>query len=124
MHALLAVALAWLGFADPFTAGPPSVPSPAAPSVAGEPLPVAALACEDVLQVFLLLDDPRVHTEIVGVAECDGMTVIAAIHSTGGSGGSSELTAGATVWAALYTFPSTIFAHSLVKVRLHAEELD
>ena len=107
MHALLSIVLALIGLAFQ--------PTPAA---SHEPLELVAQTCDDCLDFFLLLADPDVQTQIVYVEDLGDVTLVAAVHTVGGEGG-EEL-----VWAAMYTFPSTIYAHSIVTVPFHADEMD
>ena len=107
MHALLSIVLALIGLAiQP------------APVASHEPLELVVQTCDDCLDFFLLLADPDVQTQILHVEDLGDVTVVAAVHSTAGEDG-EEL-----AWAALYTFPSTIYAHSIVTVPFHADEMD
>ena len=107
MHALLSIVLALTCLANQ-----------PAPTVSHGPLPLVAQTFDDCLDFFLLLADPNVQTQIVYVEENGDITLVAAVHTAGGKGG-EEL-----VWAAVYTFPSTIYAHSIVTVPFHADEMD
>jgi len=113
MHALLSLTLA-------LALGAP----PAAPQAGSNPPHEASLdplAFEDALDFFLRLEDPAVDTQLVDFVDCGGVTIVTAVHTI-------ELATATTTlsysWAVVYTFPSTIFAHSLVKVHMHAEEMD
>jgi hypothetical protein len=135
MHALFSIVLVLLCLANtvapqtvPPTPGQPDAPptaqpggSPAAPATPAAIHPAAALgveACGDGLQFFLLLEDPDLQTEIVGIAECGESVVVAVVHACVSASG------GLSVWPALYTFPSSIFAHPIVQVPFRAEEME
>jgi len=109
MNAILSIVLALACFTDP----------PAAqPAAAGQPAPVAALFCGDWVDLALLMDDPCVDTCVVDVSMHGDLAVVTALHSLG-AGSSNEC-----VWVGFYTFPSTIYAHSIVTVPFHADEME
>jgi hypothetical protein len=109
MNAILSIVLALAAFTDPPAAQPAS---------ASQPAPAVALVCGDWVDLALLLDDPCVDTSVVDVWMHGDLAVVTAVHSLG-AGGSSEC-----VWVGFYTFPSTIYAHSIVTVPFHADEME
>jgi len=110
MNAILSIVLALAGFTDP--------PAAAQPAAATQAAPAVAVVCGDWVDLALLLDDPCVDTCVVDVWMHGDLAVVTAVHSLG-AGGSSEC-----VWVGFYTFPSTIYAHSIVTVPFHADEME
>jgi hypothetical protein len=110
MNAILSIVLALACFTDP--------PAATQPAAASQPAPAVALVCGDWVDLALLLDDPCVTTCVVDVWMHGDLAVVTAVHSLG-PGGSSEC-----VWVGFYTFPSTIYAHSIVTVPFHADEME
>ncbi len=110
MHALLSVVLSLFFLQD--------APVPAAQMDVASPQPVAVMALQDGLDFLLLCDDPAVQTQVIGFADFGSFSVIEAMHTVNNAMASSFS------WIAAYTFPSSIFAHSPVKARMHAEELE
>jgi hypothetical protein len=84
---------------------------------ANESADVVGMVCGDWVDLALILEDPTVDTRIVGAWEHGDVAVLTVVHST--EGDASEC-----VWVGLYTFPSSIFAHSIVSVPFHAEEME
>ena len=109
MNAILSIVLALAAFSDP---------PAAAPAAASHAAPAVALVCGSWVDLALLLDDPCVDTCILDVCMHGDVAVVTAVHSVGPAG-SSEC-----VWVGFYTFPSTIYAHSIVTVPFHADEMD
>lgn len=93
---------------------------PAAPAdePAEKAAPVAAVVAGDWVDLGLVLGDPGIETRIVDAWSHGDVTVLTAVHRR--SDGSEE----ACVWIGFYTFPSTIFAHSVVNVPMHADEME
>ena len=114
MIALLSITLALLGLGAP-PAGKPADP-PAVHDLSLDPL-----AFDDCLDFFLRLDDPSVDTQLVDFVDCGAVTIVTAVHTIEMATATTTLSYS---WAVVYTFPSTIFAHSLVKVHMHADEMD
>ena len=110
MNAILSIVLALAAFSDPPAAAPPAAASQATPAV--------AIVCGDWVDLALLLDDPCVDTCVVDVCLHGDVAVVTAVHSIA-QDGSSEC-----VWVGFYTFPSTIYAHSIVTVPFHADEME
>ncbi len=110
MHVILSFLLVLLGVAG--------VPSPDDQAFPVEPAPLVAVACGDCLDFFLLLEDPAVQTRILEIADRGDVSVAAVLHRSRDAAGE------AFTWVAFYTFPSSIFAHSIVSVPFHAEEMD
>lgn len=81
------------------------------------PVPVFAVACDDALDVLLLLDVPGAEAQVVEVVD-QGPLAMATVSYT------ATTPQGAVTWVVLYTFPSTIFAHSIVSVPFKADELE
>jgi hypothetical protein len=114
MHAFLVLLLLLAGLpGTPSTAGPA-----VAPAVAQDPAPLAAVAYGDCLDFLLMLQDPAVASVVLDVVDRDGTSVAAVLHTAVDDEGE------ACTWIGLYVFPSSIFAHSVVSVPLHAEEMD
>ena len=78
---------------------------------------VVAEACGDWIDLALLLDGPCVETVLVGAWEDGPLVLVAAVH-VAGEGQS------ACAWAGYYAFPSSIYAHSIVSVPFHADEME
>jgi len=110
MNAILSIVLALACFTDP--------PAATEPAAASQPAAAVALVSGDWVDLLLLLDDPCVDTCVVDVWQQGDVTVVTALHSVG-EGGSSDC-----VWVGFYTFPSTIYAHSIVTVPFHADEME
>jgi len=91
-----------------------SLADPAAEPLAA-PLPVVAL--DDELEFLMILEDPDVRTDVVGIVEYGDRTFVAAVHEF------VNRSRGVGTWAVVYTFPPTIFTHSIVQVPFHAEEM-
>ena len=108
MNAILSIVLALAAFSDPPVAAPPA---------ASQATPAVAIVCGNWVDLAQLLDDPCVDTCIVDVCLHGDLAVVTAVHSSGQ--GSSEC-----VWVGFYTFPSTIYAHSIVTVPFHADEME
>jgi hypothetical protein len=114
MHAFLALLLLLAGL--PGT--PPAAGPAVAPAVAQDAAPPAAVAYGDCLDFLLMLQDPDVSSVVLDVVDHGGTSVAAVLHAAEGDDGE------ACTWIGLYVFPSSIFAHSVVSVPLHAEEMD
>lgn len=114
MHVLLALLLLLAGLT-----GPPQVAAPAVvPAAPQDPAPPAAVVCGDCLDFLLVLQDPGVESVVLDVVDHGGTSVAAVLHTAADAGGET------CTWIGLYAFPSSIFAHSVVSVPLHAEEMD
>jgi hypothetical protein len=111
MIALVSITLALLGLGAP-PAGMPADPPELSPSL-------DAQAFGDCLDCFLLLEDPSVDTQFVDFVDCGAVTLVTAVHTIELATASMSYS-----WAVVYSFPSSIFAHSLVKVPMRAEEMD
>jgi len=110
MRALLALLLLLTGLSG----APGATATPQACGAA----PLQLVACGDGLTFLLALGDPALQTQVLAVAEQGDVTVAAVLHS------SSTASGEALTWLVLYTFPSTIFAHSIVTVPFHADEME
>jgi hypothetical protein len=110
MQAILSIAHALSGVVNPPASVDGCTASPSAP--------VVAVACGDWIDLGLLLEDPLVETAVVDVRDRGDVTVVTAVHTLR-SASSSDC-----VWVGFYIFPSTIFAHSIVTVPFHADEMD
>ncbi len=110
MNAILSIVLAMSGLADP----PACLDGPAG----AEPLPVVAMACGDWIDLVQLLEEPGVETIVLGAWQYGDAVVVGAMHSIGGTESHG------VAWAGYYAFPSTIYAHSIVTVPFHAEEME
>jgi len=119
MHAFLALLLLLAGLpGTPPAAGPAVAPMAVAPGVARDPAPLSAVEYGDCLDFLLMLQDPALESVVLDVVDRDGTSVAAVLHTAVDDEGE------ACMWVGLYVFPSSILAHSVVSVPLHAEEMD
>lgn len=110
MRTLASIALVLL-----FSASIPALSDRATEGTHAAPVPITF---GDELELLLLLADPSVDTRILAADEGEDSVVVIAAHTAEpGPGEPGE-------WVAVYEIPPTIFAHSIVEVPFHAEEMD
>ena len=88
------------------------------PAVAPSLPPGLVTVCGDWIDLVTVLDDPSVESSVVDVWQEADLVVVVALHAL------SVATTAGGMWVGYYTFPASIYTHSVVTVPFNADEMD